>query len=148
MKGQSSLFLDITNILYWYFFIVVLFVCLGFSPTQQFFTHMDTSAVKGCKFRRMLGTHGHWADRYGSFAFHTYSDTGNPFKWSSPRIRDTQTYCWAFDSAVFGLSLMGFEHSAFLLRKECSCRLRLRVSVFVHSGLSGMNTSKCIRFVT
>ena len=49
---------------------------------------------------------------------------------------------------VLGRSLIGFEHSAFLLREECSCRLRLRVSVFVHLGLSGMNTSKCIRFVT
>lgn len=43
---------------------------------------------------------------------------------------------------------MGFEHSAFLLREEFSCRLRLRVSMFVHSGLSGMNTSKGIGFVT
>ena len=32
-----------------------------FRPTQEFFTHLETSPlpVKGCKFLPMLGTHGH-----------------------------------------------------------------------------------------
>ena len=45
----------------------VCFVCLfrGFRPTREFFTHFKTSPlpVKGCKFRRMLGTCGHRAVR-------------------------------------------------------------------------------------
>ena len=58
-----------------------------FSPTREFFTHLMTSPlmVKGCKFRLMLGTHGHWAVRVlwlsseGSLMCHTYCDTGQPF---------------------------------------------------------------------
>ena len=35
-------------------------------PTQEFFTHMETSPlpVRGCKFWPMLGTHGHWTVRF------------------------------------------------------------------------------------
>ena len=34
----------------------------------------------------------------GSLACHTYCGTGHPFIMSSPRTRDTHTYCWAFSS--------------------------------------------------
>ena len=43
---------------------ICLFVCLFvWSLCFMFFTHMETSPspVKGCKFRPMLGIHGHWA---------------------------------------------------------------------------------------
>ena len=36
----------------------------------------------------------------GSLAWHTYCDTGHPFKWSSPRTRNTHTYCRAFSSGA------------------------------------------------
>ena len=43
------------------------FLCLNgfFSFHSRIFTHMETSPlpVKGCKFWRMLGTHGHWQVR-------------------------------------------------------------------------------------
>ena len=49
------------------YFCFNLFVCfLGiFVPLKNFFTHLETSPlpVKGCKFRPMLGTYGHWAVR-------------------------------------------------------------------------------------
>ena len=46
----------------------IIFVCLFFGvyrPTQNFFTHMETSPlpVKDCKFWSMLGTHDYWAVR-------------------------------------------------------------------------------------
>ena len=54
-------------------------------------------------------------------------------RWSSPRTRDTHTYCRAFGSGVFttffndlGLSRLGFENSTIRLRGECSNRLRHR----------------------
>ena len=44
-----------------------MFLCLCgiYRPTRESFTHMRMSPlpVKGCKFRPMLGTHGHWAVR-------------------------------------------------------------------------------------
>ena len=36
-------------------------LCLGYRPTRESFTNMETSPlqVKGCKFLRMFGIHGH-----------------------------------------------------------------------------------------
>ena len=49
-----------------------------FRPTREFFTHMETSPLPGCKFftyARHL-----WPLRSeGSLTCHTYCDTGNPF---------------------------------------------------------------------
>ena len=46
-------------------------------------------------------------------------------KWSSPRTRDTHTYCWAFNSGAvttcfsdLALSRLGYEHPTFRLRGE------------------------------
>ena len=50
-------------------------------PTQEFFTHMETSLlpVKSFKFWPMLGYHRHCMSSEGSLVCHTYSDTGHPF---------------------------------------------------------------------
>ena len=52
-----------------------------FRPTQEFFTHMETSTLpmKGCKFWPIHSTHGHGALHDGSLACHTYCDTWHPF---------------------------------------------------------------------
>ena len=91
------------------------FVCLDgvYRPTQEFFTHMETSPlpVKGCKFWPILGTHGHWA-----VTCHTYSDTGLQFIMVISDECDTRTCCRAFGSGVvttcfydLGLSRPGIE---------------------------------------
>ena len=67
----------------------------------------------------------------GSSACHTYCDTGHPFimdnSLSSPRTRDTHTYCRAFSSGAvttcfydLGLSRLGFEHPTYRLRGQHS----------------------------
>ena len=64
----------------------------------------------------------------GSLACHTYCDTGHLFIiWSSPRTRDTHTYCHALSSEAvttrfynLGLSQLGFEHPTFSLQGQRS----------------------------
>ena len=94
--------------------------CFGgiFRPTLEFFH---------CKFWRMLGTPFHWAVRILSVPHLLWH--GHPLKWSSPRTRDTRTYCRAFGiEAVTScfydcLSRLGFEHPTFCLRGELSIPL-------------------------
>ena len=97
---------------------------LCFCPTWEFFTHMETSPwpVKGCKFWPMLGNHGHWAVRILYRATPTETH-GIRLYWSSPRTRDTHTYCRTLSSGAVttcfydsGLSRLGFEHPTFRLR--------------------------------
>ena len=61
----------------------------------------------------------------GSIASRTYCDKGIRLNWSSPRTRDTHSYCRAFTSGAvitcfyyLGPSLLGFEHRAFLLQSS------------------------------
>ena len=73
----------------------------GFRPTRECFTHMETSTwpVKGCKFWPMLRTHGHWAVRVLWLA--TPTETRDiRLWWSSPKTRDTHSYCRTFDSGA------------------------------------------------
>ena len=55
----------------------------GFRPTQEFFTHMETSPlpVKGCKlWPTMYAQHSWLLSSKGSLACHIFCDTGLPFK--------------------------------------------------------------------
>ena len=139
-KYHENVFIKVSNIYqHWctcYIdLFVFLFVCLGFFvPLEKFFTHMEISPwpVKGCKSWHMLGTHGHWAVRVLWRATFTVPQ-GIRLKLSWPRIRDTHTYCRAFDSGAvttctcfhdLGLSRLGFDHPFFRLRGESSYPLR------------------------
>ena len=79
---------------------------------------METSQfpVQGCKFRPMLGSHGHW------------------------HARDTHTYCRAFSSVVvptcfydLGLSRLGFEHPTFRFRGQRSKPLYHRRGFIIYA---------------
>ena len=80
---------------------MVLFVV--FRPTWDFFSHLKTSPLsvtcKGWKFWTILGTHGLWAVRVLKRTIPIVTRV-NPLEWSSPRTRDTRTYCRAFGSGV------------------------------------------------
>ena len=102
--------------------------------TREFFTHKETSPlpVKTCKFWPMLGTHGHWAARVLWRAIPTVT-RGIRLYWSSPRTRDTHTYCRASGSGAvttcfydLRLPRLGFKHPTFRLRGERSNLLRHR----------------------
>ena len=69
---------DVTGLCYLTLRFGIVFVWV-FSPTREFFTHVDASPspVKGCKFWRMLGTHAHWAVRFFGLS-HTLLH-GHPF---------------------------------------------------------------------
>ena len=63
----------------------------------------------------------------GSLACHCYCDTGIRLKWSSPRTRDTHTYCRRLCSGAvttcfyeLRLSRLGFEHPTFRLLDQSS----------------------------
>ena len=67
----------------------------------------------------------------GSLPCHTYCDRGIRLQWSSPRTRDTQTFCRVFGSGTVttcfldsGVSRLGFDHPTF--RGERSHPLRHR----------------------
>ena len=67
----------------------------------------------------------------GSLACHTYCDTGHPFIRSSPKARDTHTFCRAFSSGVVTtcfydlcMSRLGFEQPL--------ANFRLRANALTH----------------
>ena len=71
------------------------FVCLGFFfHSTIFYLYMNTSPVKGYKFRPMLGTYGHWADmvllRFTPTQTHEIH-----LKWSSPKILLPSVWHWS-----------------------------------------------------
>ena len=92
--------------------IVAKFVCLFgvFRPTREFFSHIEKSPLpaKGCKFWPMLGTYGHWAVRIFSVPHFTVA-RGIHLWWSSPRTRDTHTYCRAFSSRAVNNPLYDYS---------------------------------------
>ena len=67
-----------------------------FRPSRNCFTRVQKSpqTVKGCR------CFGHlWSlSSEGSLAYHTYCDAAHHFYMSSPKTRDTHTYCRAFGS--------------------------------------------------
>ena len=93
-----------------------LYFC-GLSSHSRFFTYMETSPVKGCKFDLCSG----------SLMSHTYCDTVHLYimvisenPWHSP-----QAYCRVFISEYvttcfidLPLSRLGFEHPATRMRGE------------------------------
>ena len=117
---------------------VCVFVCLFgvYRPTQEVFTHMETSPlqVKGCKFWPLLDIRSHWVVRVLQRATPTTTCTQDiRLYWSSPRTRDTHTYYRAFSSGAvttcfykLGLSRLRFEHTTFRLRDQRSYPLRHR----------------------
>jgi hypothetical protein len=77
-----------SNILYWLIDYLWFYV-----PLKNFHLHGDvTIAVKGCKFRAMLGAQGLWAgSRERSLSCHTCCDTGPRFFRSHPKDRPIQS---------------------------------------------------------
>ena len=80
--SASHLFLQIyICLLFWKKRFVYLVFFLVSHPTQEFFTHMETSplTVNCFKFGPMLGYHGHCMSSEGTLTCLTYSDMGHPF---------------------------------------------------------------------
>ena len=115
-----------------FFMLVLVFFC----PSQQFFTHMETSPlpVKGCKFLPMLGTHDHWTVSFLSVPHLLYVTRASVYTGHLRGcIRDTPNSCGAFGHGDvttcfydMGLSRLGFEHPTFRLASERSSPLRHR----------------------
>ena len=79
---------------------VCLFVCLLSSHSRTFHSFEDVT-ITGEELQILTyARHSRPLSSEGSLACHTYCDTGHPFIWSSPRPRDTNTYCRAFNSGA------------------------------------------------
>ena len=93
------------------------------SHSRAFHSNWDiTIAGKGLQILT-YARHSWQLSSEGSLACHTYCDTGHPFIWSSPRIRDTHTYCRVFGSRAVTtcfndlcMSRLGFKNPTFHLR--------------------------------
>lgn len=74
-----------------------LFDRLEMLDRQWLFTYMNMSPfpVKGFKFRPVLGTVA--IEQWCFLACQNFCDTEQPFVWSSPRTRNKQTCCRAFE---------------------------------------------------
>ena len=110
---------------------IFLYVCLfGCS-------HMETSPlqVKGCKFNFYLCSALMAIEQWWFFCMHTYCDTGHLFKMSSPRTRDTHTYCRAFSSGA--VTTWFFTFYIFELYLNINGNLILRyLQLFISGALS------------
>ena len=108
----------------------LIFVCIFevFRRTREFFTHVEKSLLVVI----FIYARYSWAlSSKGSLPCHTYCDRGIRLQWSSPRTRDTQTFCRVFGSGTvttcfldLGVSRLGFDHPTF--RGERSHPLRHR----------------------
>ena len=124
-----------------YFDIMFLFVYLRvFIPLENFFTHMETSAIPMKGLQILTYARHSWPyHNEGTLACHTCCDIGPPFiiviseDPSSPKTHKMHTYCRAFSSGAVAtcfydlcLSRLGFEHPTFRMRNELSNRQRRR----------------------
>ena len=120
-------------VIYWYSVIVCLFAW-GFSSHSRIFHSYGDVTITGEGLQILPNARHLWPlSGEGSLACHTYCETGHPFIMVISEVRETFTYCRAFNGAAvttcfydLGMLLLWFELPTVRLWGERSNRLRHR----------------------
>ena len=133
LKIQSQIQMVLANILY---LVICLFVDVFMS---DFFSHMEKWRTANFDLCSVIIAIEQW----GFFSVHVPQTVkrGIRIYCSSPKARDTHTYCRALSSGAvttcfkdWGLSRLGFKHPTFRLRGEYSNQLRHRGGLYLVKG--------------